>query len=128
MKSSSFLGGVLVGAFAAIWASRRKQGIMSAMNGAGTALKFAGLTSTRHEGKDGDISEALKTEHTSSSAAAKATGADAQVYPSPVSQTHSNHSKEYNLKQLTDFIKGNADVRREVEAILKETNTAIPGL
>lgn len=131
MKSSSFLGGVLVGAFAAMWASRRKQSLMSVMNGAGSALKFAGLSSTRHETPTDDISAALKTDSSPSETAKKAKGADhAQVYPSfsSGSATGSNHSKEYDLKQLADFIKGDANVRREVEAILKETNTPVPGL
>ncbi|MNI45333.1 hypothetical protein D3C73_997540 [compost metagenome] len=52
----------------------------------------------------------------------------AQEYPSPVSSSATDHSKEHNLKQITEFIRGNADVRKEVEAILKETNSAIPGL
>lgn len=131
MKSSSFLGGILVGVFAAMWASRRKQSLMSVMNGAGSALKFAGMTSNRHEAPTEDISGALKTEAQASDHGTKAKGADnAQVYPSSgtVSTASSNHSKEYSLKQLTDFIKGDADVRREVEAILKETNTPVPGL
>ncbi|MGP0586855.1 hypothetical protein [Paenibacillus timonensis] len=131
MKSSSFLGGILVGVFAAMWASRRKQSLMSVMNGAGSALKFAGMTSNRHEGSNEDLSAALKTEGPASENATKAKGANnAQVYPSSgtISTAGSNHSKEYSLKQLTDFIKGDADVRREVEAILKETHTPVPGL
>ncbi|WP_068785233.1 hypothetical protein [Paenibacillus phocaensis] len=129
MKSSSFLGGILVGVFATVWASRRKQSLMSVMNGAGSALKFAGTTSNR-QGATEDISAALKTDASASPPAAKATGANAQVFPSSGSSSAagSNHSKEYSLKQLKDFIKGDADVRREVEAILKETNTPVPGL
>ncbi|WP_339816592.1 hypothetical protein MKZ15_14060 [Paenibacillus sp. FSL R7-0216] len=131
MKSSSFLGGILVGVFAAMWASRRKQSLMSVMNGAGSALKFASMTSNRHESSNEDLSAALKTEGPASENATKAKGANnAQVYPSSgtISAAGSNHSKEYSLKQLTDFIKADADVRREVEAILKETHTPVPGL
>ncbi|MBM6995536.1 hypothetical protein IM700_007655 [Paenibacillus sp. DXFW5] len=131
VKSSSFLGGILVGVFAAMWASRRKQSLMSVMNGAGSALKFASMTSNRHESSNEDLSAALKTEGPASENATKAKGANnAQVYPSSgtISAAGSNHSKEYSLKQLTDFIKGDADVRREVEAILKETHTPVPGL
>jgi hypothetical protein len=131
VKSSSFLGGLLVGVFAAMWASRRKQSLMSVMSGAGSALKFAGMTSKRNDSPTEDISGALKTEDTGSASVTKAKGADnAQVYPSSgtVSTSGSNHSKEYSLKQLTDFIKGDPDVRREVENILKEAKTPIPGL
>ncbi|CAM4278481.1 hypothetical protein U9M73_07910 [Paenibacillus phoenicis] len=131
MKSSSFLGGLLVGVFAAMWASRRKQSLMSVMSGAGSVLKFAGISSKRTDSPTEDISAALKTEDTASASVTKAKGADnAQVYPSSgtVSAAGSNHSKEYSLKQLTDLIKGDPDVRREVEAILKEAKTPVPGL
>ncbi|MFC7681991.1 hypothetical protein [Paenibacillus sp. GCM10028914] len=40
----------------------------------------------------------------------------------------STHSKTANLKQLKDFIRSNPDVKHEVEQILKETHTVIPGL
>jgi hypothetical protein len=38
------------------------------------------------------------------------------------------HSKESNMKMLKDFIRENPDVKYEVDLILKETNTVIPGL
>lgn len=37
-------------------------------------------------------------------------------------------SKESNLKMLKDFISSNPDVKHEVEQILKDTHTVIPGL
>lgn len=37
-------------------------------------------------------------------------------------------SKESNLNMLKDFIRSNPDVKHEVEQILKDTHTAIPGL
>lgn len=123
MKSSSFLGGVLVGAFAAMWASRRKRGLMSAMGGAGNMLKFAGLSSAKGNGTMGHADHTAKTEHQASGGAESA-----RVSPSPGSTADSHHSKEYDLKQLVQFIKSDANVRREVEAILKETHTVIPGL
>ncbi|MCM3698201.1 hypothetical protein [Paenibacillus macerans] len=133
VRSSSFLGGVLVGAVAAVWASRRKGGMMSIMNGAGTALKFAGLKSDFLGGSQGrhgsEGSESHRSGHASKVTGEHPIGAgNAQVYPSSVSASDAKHSKEYNLKQITDFIKSDAGVRREVEAILKETNMAIPGL
>ncbi|WP_410768333.1 hypothetical protein [Fontibacillus sp. BL9] len=119
MKSSSFLCGVLFGAAAAVWASRRKSSMMSMMGGAGSLLKIPGVNSDQTKNKP---SQAASGQDKSGAAAT------AQVHPSPVSSSTSSHSKEYNLKQITDFIKGNPDVRREVDAILKETHTAIPGL
>lgn len=125
MKSSSFLCGVLLGAVAAVWASRRRagSGLMSLMSGASTALKFS---------EKPDKSDQV-TNYSSSSSAHdqnlnKGPVSSAQEYPSSVPSSATNHSKEHNLKQITDFIKGNADVRKEVEAILKETNTVIPGI
>nr|WP_245255946.1 hypothetical protein [Paenibacillus lactis] len=40
----------------------------------------------------------------------------------------SSNSKAANLKQLKDFIRSNPDVKQEVEQILKETHTVLPGL
>lgn len=131
VKSSSFFSGLLVGVFAAMWASRRKQSLMSVVSGAGSALKFAGMTSKCNDKPTEDISAALKTEEAGIASVTKAKGADnAQVYPSSgtVSASGSNHTKEYSLKQLTDFIKGDPEVRREVEAILQEAKTPVPSL
>nr|WP_246246460.1 hypothetical protein [Paenibacillus lemnae] len=40
----------------------------------------------------------------------------------------SSHSKAADLSMLKDFIRKNPDVKNEVEQILKETHTVIPGL
>ncbi|GAE04642.1 hypothetical protein JCM10914_696 [Paenibacillus sp. JCM 10914] len=40
----------------------------------------------------------------------------------------SSHTKAANLKQVKDFIRNNPDVKAEVEQILKETHSVIPGL
>lgn len=40
----------------------------------------------------------------------------------------SSNSKAANLKQLKEFIRTNPDIKQEVEQILKETHTVIPGL
>lgn len=124
MKSSSFLCGALLGAGAAIWASRRKSGMgmMSLLAGTDTAMKFA--EQPENKGKGAHCHSNHHEAHTNH----KGSESSTQEYPSPVSTSAANHSKEYSLKQVTDFIKSNSDVRREVEAILKETNTAIPGL
>jgi ABC-type glycerol-3-phosphate transport system substrate-binding protein len=38
------------------------------------------------------------------------------------------YSKESNMSMVKDFIRSNPDVKVEVDMILKETNTVIPGL
>ena len=40
----------------------------------------------------------------------------------------SSNSKDSSLSQIKDFIKNNPEVKAEVEQILKETHTVIPGL
>ncbi|GIO30840.1 MULTISPECIES: hypothetical protein [Paenibacillus] len=44
------------------------------------------------------------------------------------SQYSDIHSKGESMKQINAFINSNPDVKREVDAILKETNTVIPGM
>jgi hypothetical protein len=41
---------------------------------------------------------------------------------------HTAQNKEENMKLIKDFISSSPDVKREVEQILKETHTAVPGL
>ncbi|MOA45508.1 hypothetical protein D3C78_1679100 [compost metagenome] len=94
----------------------------SLLSGAGTAMKFAEQPGNKEKG-----SQRCST-HNEHHSNHKGSESSTQEYPSSVSTSATNHSKEYNLKQITDFIKSNADVRREVESILKETNTVIPGL
>ncbi|WP_255223009.1 hypothetical protein [Paenibacillus sp. 7541] len=40
----------------------------------------------------------------------------------------SSHSKAADLSQIKEFIRKNPDVKHEVEEILKETGTVVPGL
>ncbi|WP_055107745.1 hypothetical protein [Paenibacillus ihumii] len=121
MKSVSFLCGALVGAAAVIWSARRNGGNLGL--GKNGIMKLAGL-SMNSAGKGSG------QEQQSSQGQGIFKAGESKEYPSFSSSSSSDesHSKEYNLKQITDFIKGNADVRREVEQILKETNTVIPGL
>ncbi|AZK47151.1 hypothetical protein [Paenibacillus lentus] len=118
MKSVSFLCGALVGAAAVIWSTKRNGTNMGGNSSSGI-MKLAGL-STSSSGKESGQQPSSKASST--------TASESKVYPSSPSSSTSSHSKEYNIKQITDFIKGNADVRREVEQILKETNSVIPGL
>ncbi|MNJ38748.1 hypothetical protein D3C77_336010 [compost metagenome] len=127
MRSVSFLCGALVGAAAVVWAAK-KNGSMSGQEGKGTIMKLAGL-SMGGAGK-GNSHQSAGNSGSAAASGASSTGSTSgeKVYPSSASPANASHSKEYNLKQITDFIKGNADVRREVEQILKETNSVIPGL
>lgn len=122
MRTLPFLCGALVGAAAVIWNSKRNGG-KPMINGNNKIMKMVGLSS----GQSSEGEARSNSSHSSSHSSAQ----KQQASPSSASASsskHSNHSKEYNLKQLTDFIKGNPDVRLEVEKILKETNTVIPGL
>lgn len=126
MKSSSFLCGALFGITAALWASRRKSSLISAMNGAAGSLKISGIK----EALNNVTSDEEHSSNNGNSAVKSTSNAEHNTHTKvhPSSGSGQNHSKEYNLKQITDFIKGNPDVRREVESILKETHATIPGL
>ncbi|MGW8957795.1 hypothetical protein [Paenibacillus sp. NPDC055715] len=41
---------------------------------------------------------------------------------------HTAQNKEVNMKLIKDFISTSPDVKREVEQILRETHTVVPGL
>lgn len=118
MKSSSFLCGVLLGAVATAWA-RKNKGLLSAAMDAGSMMNWSSMTSKQHSGN--------KHEHSSSHSGSRGLSGT-QVHPSCNSTNDESHSKEHTLKQILEFIKGNPEVRSEVEGILKETNTVIPGL
>ncbi|GAA0135577.1 hypothetical protein YSY43_24170 [Paenibacillus sp. YSY-4.3] len=121
MKSVSFLCGALVGAAAVIWSAKRNGGKLAGSNG---IMKLAGM-GMNPAGKGSGQGHTSESEHKHNSTAF----GDSKVHPSSASSSSdAGHSKEYSVRQITDFIKGNADVRREVEQILKETNSVIPGL
>lgn len=109
MKSSSFLCGVLVGAFGLMWASKRKEGLLNAQKG---MMSLTNLT----RGKGSEFTSG--SQHSTSSSSTRT--AD--------NHTHQADMKESNLKMIKEFIKGNPEVKREVEQILKDTHTTIPGL
>lgn len=120
MNTSSFLCGVMMGAVAGVMVSRKRGIAMSSLmngsfSGAGERAKdkILGMAVTGF----GDTAREAKEEKESglkSSAEHK--------HESPV------QSKESNLKMLKDFIRSNPEVKHEVEKILKDTHTAIPGL
>ncbi|WP_379129125.1 hypothetical protein [Paenibacillus sp. sgz500958] len=115
MNTSSFLFGVVMGAAASMMMSKKRRAMMSSM----------GLSS-------GVMGEKAKD---------KIMGMAATGFGSTTAGENNNHiskhetnsespvkSKESNLKMLKDFIRSNPEVKHEVEQILKETHTAIPGL
>ncbi|MGE7826591.1 hypothetical protein [Paenibacillus sp. MDMC362] len=124
MKTSSFLYGVIIGAVACRMISRNNSRFFSSMMKDANLGRFADTAMSKIQG--------TKSQHYSGSS---------QESVSPSSgrhdSTHSNgtagvqtstHSKAANLKQVKDFIRNNPDVKNEVEQILKETHTVIPGL
>ncbi|WP_310829338.1 hypothetical protein [Paenibacillus pedocola] len=122
MNTSSFLCGVMLGAAASMMMSKKRSTMMSSllqpggqMQGAGEkardkimGMAMTGFGSTQTDGAN------EKAEH---KAASNADQKESAI-----------KSKESNLKLLKDFIRSNPDVKHEVEQILKETHTAIPGL
>ena len=115
MKSSTFLWGVVLGATAGVMASKRKMNWMAMMSEAGSALSLAGMKTGKDYGQ-------------SRSTSSRGSTLSAQVFPSQSTSSTANHSKEHTVSQIKDFIKGNPEVLQEVESILKESNTQIPGL
>ena len=117
MNTSSFLCGVMMGAAVSMIMSKKRSAMMSSLmnGGAGEKAKdkIMGMAMTGF----GSTAEDSSHNH----------GAH-----NPVSSEHKDDSllksKESNLNLLKDFIRSNPDVKHEVEQILKDTHTAIPGL
>ncbi|CAM4486579.1 hypothetical protein [Paenibacillus typhae] len=126
MNTSSFLCGVVLGAAASMIMSRKRGAMMSSLMQSGGQLQGAGekardkivgmaLTGFGSTAADGSHDKADKTEHKTSSQAGH-------------KDDTSLKSRESNLNMLKDFIRTNPDVKHEVEQILKDTHTVIPGL
>lgn len=111
MNSSSFIGGLILGAAGAVWLTKRKSHLLSS---SGSPI-LSGLTKQKDESSSTGAGTSTYGSHMS------------QVSPSTAS-TSSNHTKESNLNTIKSIIKGNPGLHREVEQILKETGTVIPGL
>lgn len=132
MKTSSFLCGVLMGAVGVMMMSRRRKSLMSpmgqsngSMGGAASKAKdkimdmaMTGFGSTAANDSQGSNGSQGTRSHANSSEGSSMN----QTYDAPIK------SKEANLRMLKDFIRSNPEVKHEVEQILKETHTAIPGL
>lgn len=117
MKSSSFLCGVFLGAVSAMLINRNKA-LMSAGKEAGMMWNWSSL-------KSGDSCKTHDKEHHST---CHTDDNHEKGHPSSSGLHDETHMKQSNLKQITNFIKSNPEVRKEVESILKETGTIIPGL
>ncbi|KTD87146.1 hypothetical protein [Paenibacillus etheri] len=123
MNTSSFLCGVLMGAAASMIMSKKRNSLMSSLGQSGGSMsgaadkakeKIIGMATT------GFGNTAASSSNAQSNGANS--GTSEHKTESPVK------SKESNLKLLKDFIRNNPEVKSEVEQILKETHTAIPGL
>ncbi|WP_433946409.1 hypothetical protein [Paenibacillus sp. SN-8-1] len=111
MNSSSFIGGLILGAAGAVWLTKRKSHLLSS---SGSPI-LSGLAKQKDDGS---------STGTTTSSYGSLMG---QVSPSPATAS-SSHTKESNLNTIKSIIKGNPGLHREVEQILKETGTVIPGL
>ncbi|WNS44469.1 hypothetical protein [Paenibacillus sp. MMS20-IR301] len=122
MNTSSFLCGVLMGAAASMIMSKKRSAIMSSMLHTGEASSSAG-----EKAKDKIMGMAM----TGFGSTAADSSHDKHAQASAGKEHHEESpvkSKESNLNMLKDFIRSNPDVKHEVEQILKDTHTAIPGL
>lgn len=122
MNTSSFLCGVLLGAAASMIISKKRNALMYSLGqnegsgrGAGDrakdkilgmAMTGFGTGDSKEHGHEHDVKKGT-AEHNSESTV---------------------KSKESNLNMLKAFIRSNPDVKHEVEKILKDTHSAIPGL
>ena len=127
MNTSSFFCGVLMGVAASMIMSKKRNAVMSSLGQSGGSMsgaadkakeKIIGMATT------GFGNTSASSSNTSSNAQSNGSnsGTSEHKTESPAK------SKESNLKLLKDFIRNNPEVKSEVEQILKETHTAIPGL
>ncbi|KOP63863.1 hypothetical protein AMS62_00440 [Bacillus sp. FJAT-18019] len=119
MKTSSFLCGVILGAVASRVISRKNNMSISSMMKNTNLGQFA----------DTAISKIQGTKSQYSGSSQESMGQHDINRTTGVSGVQtSTHTKSANLKQVKDFIRNNPEVKSEVEQILKETHTVIPGL
>ncbi|NUU63310.1 hypothetical protein [Paenibacillus agri] len=126
MNTSSFLCGVLLGAAASMIISKKRSALMSSLGQSGANGHGAGdrakeklfgmaMTGFGNTSASGDQDQGHEPD-------SKSGKGEHKKSESPV------QSKESNLKMLKEFISSNPDVKQEVEKILKDTHSAIPGL
>lgn len=127
MKTSSFIYGAIVGA--AVYRMMSKNRMMSLTSMlrnanlgqmADNAMdKVMDMTGGQQQG--GSRRDAGSPSSGSSHASHRAEGNQHGIQASP-------DTKAAHLKELKNFIRSNPEVKHEVEQILKETHTVIPGL
>ncbi|CAI6060732.1 hypothetical protein PAECIP112173_01774 [Paenibacillus sp. JJ-100] len=116
MKASSFFWGIVVGVAASSWLAKGKLPMLSSNSSRNV------VDQAKHKMMEmtfpGMDSFSGKADHQS----------EHQQAVSKVSKPISPKEKEENMNMLKDFIRSNPDVKHEVEQILTQTNTTIPGL
>ncbi|WP_054957149.1 hypothetical protein [Paenibacillus dakarensis] len=130
MRSSTFLFGALMGiAVYRMFSGKGNMSFSSIVKGtdisqlANTAKNmmkdYTGNSSSSNQGSRRQESVRPSSSSSESSSHSKSNQHGGQA---------SSDSKAANLKLVKEFIQSNPDVKHEVEQILKETNTVIPGL
>ncbi|MGW8442241.1 hypothetical protein ACYCSE_24865 [Paenibacillus sp. SEL1] len=125
MKTSSFFLGIVLGAVASSLISRNR-------NMLGLSMDMGGK-------KSGNLVQKARTKMMDAAFPGMGeitlnkedTHKDQDHHSQTDKSAHNAHTaknKEENMKLIKDFISTSPDVKREVEQILKETHTAVPGL
>ncbi|KJD44934.1 hypothetical protein [Paenibacillus terrae] len=125
MKTSSFFLGIVLGAVASTMISRNRSmlGLSMDMDGKkGGNLVQKARTKMMDAAFPGMGDITLNKQDTHKDHDHRST-TDTTAHSAHTAQT-----KEENMKLIRDFISTSPDVKREVEQILKETHTAVPGL
>ncbi|MFB5265996.1 hypothetical protein ACE41H_04230 [Paenibacillus enshidis] len=122
MKTSSFFLGVLLGAAATSLMSRNGGSAMKGMNRNGGNVGGM-MEKARHK-----LMDAAFPGMVGSDLNAAMTRQEKHDGDKTRKKTYSSSEKAENIKMLKEFIRNSPDVKREVEQILKETHTAVPGI
>ncbi|MEK3824108.1 hypothetical protein [Paenibacillus sp. FSL K6-1558] len=116
MKASSFFWGIVVGVAASSWIAKGRMPMLSS----GSSRNM--VDQARHKMMEmtfpGMDSFSSKPDH----------HGEPHKSASKTSRVISPKEKEENMNMLKDFIRTNPDVKHEVEQILSQTNTSVPGL
>ncbi|UQZ32433.1 hypothetical protein C2I18_02000 [Paenibacillus sp. PK3_47] len=103
--------------------SKKRSGMLSSLSSSGGSLQGAG-----EKAKEKILDMAMTGFGSTSASGASDNGSHAAGTGTVHKTESSLQSKESNLNLLKDFIRSNPDVKLEVEKVLKETHTSIPGL
>ncbi|MET3209438.1 UNVERIFIED_CONTAM: hypothetical protein ABIC26_002385 [Paenibacillus sp. PvR008] len=125
MKTSSFFLGIVLGAVASTMISRNRSmlGLCMNMDGKkGGNLVQKARTKMMDAAFPGMGDITLNKQDTHKDHDHRST-TDKTAH-----SAHTAQNKEVNMKLIKDFIRTSPEVKREVEQILKETHTAVPGL